>query len=160
MIRALVLAASLWAGAATAGGADCAPGAVDLVGDFGRARIAVTLAETPEARAQGLMFVERMATFDGMLFIYDRPQSVAFWMKNTLIPLDMIFAGQDGVIRRIHAEAVPGDLTPIPGGEDILAVLEVNGGLAERLGLAEGDVLRHPAFGPDAALPCDAVPAN
>ena len=134
----------------------CDRGEVLLRGEWGQARFAVEVADDPEARAQGLMFVEAMPRGEGMLFVYDRPQRVSFWMKNTLIPLDMIFAGPDGVVRRVHREAVPGDLTPIPGGPGILAVLEINGGLAESFGIGPGSEMRHPAFGPDAAWPCTA----
>jgi uncharacterized membrane protein (UPF0127 family) len=81
-------------------------------------------------------------------------------MRNTLIPLDMIFVRPDGVVQHVHAEAVPLDeRTRISGGDGILAVLEINGGLAGRLGIAEGTEMRHPAFGPDAAWPC-AEPAE
>ena len=75
-------------------------------------------------------------------------------MKNTLIPLDMIFAAPDGEVLRIHENAIPGDLTPIPGGEGVQMVLEINAGLVARLGIGVGDVLQHPSFGPDAILPC------
>jgi len=134
--------------------AACASDAVDLRGPWGSARFEVAVADTPEARARGLMFVEAMPASTGMLFVYEAPGPASFWMKNTLIPLDMIFAGADGVVRRVHAEAIPGDLTPIRGGDDILAVLEINGGLAARIGIAAGTEMRHPAFGPDAAWPC------
>jgi uncharacterized membrane protein (UPF0127 family) len=79
-------------------------------------------------------------------------------MRNTLIPLDMIFAGPDGTIRHIHQEAMPLDETSIrtpEGVDDILFVLEINGGLARRLGIDVGDALQHPAIGEGAALPCD-----
>ncbi len=132
----------------------CADDKVTIVGDFGQATFTVEVADDPQERAQGLMFVEEMATLAGMLFVYERPQSVSFWMKNTLIPLDMIFAGPDGEILRIHENAVPGDLTPIPGGAGVQMVLEINGGLSARLGLQEGAVMQHPSFGPDAILPC------
>ena len=75
-------------------------------------------------------------------------------MKNTLIPLDMIFVGPDGVIDTVHSNAVPGDLTPIRGGDDILAVLEIKGGLATAIGIAPGDEMRHPAFGDAAEWSC------
>jgi hypothetical protein len=77
-------------------------------------------------------------------------------MKNTLIPLDMIFVGPDGVVDTVHANAVPGDLTPIRGGDDILAVLEIRGGLAGAIGIEAGAEMRHPAFGDEAAWPCAA----
>lgn len=102
------------------------------------------------------MFRENLARYGGMLFVYDAPSRVSFWMKNTLIPLDIIFLGPRGVVRRVHANAVPGDLTGIPGGhDDILAVLEINGGLSAVLGIGEGAELRHPAFGDTAAWPCN-----
>ena len=152
MIRHLVLGLALTGGATAQ--AACSEEAVTLVGEFGRARFAVEIADTAEERAQGLMFVEEMPAFAGMLFLYDRPQPVAFWMKNTYIPLDMLFADDRGVILRIAENAVPGDLTPIDGGPGVLAVLEINGGMAARLGLEAGDLLQHPAFGEDAAAPC------
>ncbi|TNC60532.1 DUF192 domain-containing protein [Rubellimicrobium roseum] len=134
--------------------AECREDRVTVKGGFGEARFEVRVADDPAERAQGLMNVERMDTLAGMLFVYDRPQSVSFWMENTLIPLDMIFAGTDGTISAIHENAVPLDRTPIPGGEGVQFVLEVNGGLSERLGIAVGDALQHPAIGDGVALPC------
>jgi uncharacterized membrane protein (UPF0127 family) len=133
----------------------CAEDKVSVVGDWGQATFTVDVADDPQERAQGLMFVEQMATLEGMLFVYEEPQAVSFWMKNTLIPLDMLFAGPTGEILSIHENAVPGDLTPIRGGNGIQMVLEINGGLSARLGITEGDVMQHPSFGPDAILPCD-----
>ena len=92
-----------------------------------------------------------------MLVVYERRQSVSFWMENTLIPLDMIFDDETGVVRRIHENAVPLDRTPIPGGDGIQYVLEINGGMAGMLGLSEGDQMRHPSIAQDvAAWPCAA----
>jgi hypothetical protein len=79
-----------------------------------------------------------------MLFIYDRPTTASFWMMNTLIPLDMIFMDDTGLVTRVHHMARPRDLTPIPGGDNVLMVLEINGGLARALGIAEGAEMRHP----------------
>ena len=135
--------------------ADCADDKLTIFGEFGQATFTVDVADDPQERAQGLMFVEQMPTFTGMLFVYERPQSVSFWMKNTLIPLDMLFASPEGEILRIQENAIPGDLTPIPGGPGVQMVLEINGGLSARLGIAEGDVMQHPSFGPDAILPCE-----
>ncbi|MCL3883559.1 DUF192 domain-containing protein [Marivita sp. GX14005] len=136
--------------------APCRDDSVYLRGDWGRARITVDLADTPETRSRGLMFVEEVPTMGGMLFVYEQPQPVAFWMKNTLIPLDMLFADAGGTIRRVHHEAQPGDLTAIPGGEDIQFVLEINGGLAARLGIGAGSEMRHPAIADEAAAwPCE-----
>ena len=149
---ALLTALCLWAGGALA----CAPGQVELrLASGGSARFSVELADTPQARAQGLMFRENLPKSRGMLFIYERPQRAVFWMKNTLIPLDMIFADETGTVRHVHSNAVPHDETGIDGGDGVLAVLEINGGLAARLGITPGAVMRHPAFASDrAALPC------
>lgn len=126
----------------------CDPARVDLRGDWGQARFSVEIADTDRSRARGLMNRAQMPISHGMLFVYDQPQEVSFWMKNTLIPLDMLFLRADGTVARIHENARPLDLTPIPGGSDILAVLEVNGGVTARFGITEGSVLRHPVFDP------------
>jgi len=141
-----MMAAPLWA--------VCADDKVTITGDWGQANFTVEVADDNQERAKGLMFVEAMPTLAGMLFVYDRPQSVSFWMKNTLIPLDMLFVAPDGEVLKIHEKAVPGDLTPIPGGDGVQMVLEINGGLSRRLGIVAGDVLQHPSFGVDAILPC------
>ncbi|SHH18567.1 DUF192 domain-containing protein [Marivita hallyeonensis] len=133
----------------------CQDDTIHLRGDWGTARFSIDLADTPEERSRGLMFVEDMPRMFGMLFVYDREQTVSFWMKNTLIPLDMIFADSEGVVQRIHSNAVPGDLTAIPGGSNIQFVLEINGGMADRLGMDVGTEMRHPAIPTeDAAWPC------
>lgn len=92
------------------------------------------------------MHVPSMAQSKGMLFVYDTPQPVAFWMKNTLIPLDMLFVDGSGTIRKIHSNAIPHDETAIPGGQGIQYVLEINGGLAEKLGLEAGAQMQHPSI--------------
>ena len=146
----LLLPSMVWAA--------CDADVLDIRQGGSEIRFSVEVVDTVETRAQGLMFRESLPRFSGMLFVYERPQPVSFWMKNTLIPLDMIFAGADGVVRRIHSNAVPGDLTGIPGGNDIQYVLEINGGLAETLGLRPGAVVRHPAIDTGvAAWPCDAA---
>jgi uncharacterized membrane protein (UPF0127 family) len=132
----------------------CAPDQVSVRGAWGQADFKIELADDTDERALGLMHRTSLPRFGGMLFVYPVPQRAQFWMKNTLIPLDMIFVGPDGVVRAVHAKAVPGDLTTIDGGPGVLAVLEINGGLAKTLGISAGDALRHPAFGADAAWPC------
>ncbi|WP_083499795.1 DUF192 domain-containing protein [Tropicibacter naphthalenivorans] len=132
---------------------ECKADTLFIRGDFGLARFNVAVAETPEERNQGLMFVEQMPMSTGMLFVYPSQRPVAFWMKNTLIPLDMIFADQHGVVVDVHENAVPGDLTSIPSAEPAQYVLEVNGGLTRLLGISEGDQLNHQAI-TEAAWPC------
>lgn len=134
----------------------CPTDRVVIKGGFGQAAFNIDLAADEETRARGLMHVAQMPLSKGMLFIYDRPQIMSFWMRNTLIELDMIFVDAFGVIRHIHHRAQPLDETPIsPGPEALTAALEINGGLAQRLGLAVGDTLHHPAFfSPDPAVSC------
>ncbi|SEN07127.1 hypothetical protein SAMN05216227_100721 [Pseudorhodobacter antarcticus] len=140
-----LLLALLLAATPLAAWADCAPGQVDLrLTNGGMARFSVEVVDSPETRAKGLMFRENMPKSSGMLFIYERPQRAVFWMKNTLIPLDMIFADATGLVQHVHANAIPHDETGIDGGEGILTILEINGGLAERLGITPGAVIRHP----------------
>jgi uncharacterized membrane protein (UPF0127 family) len=111
-------------------------------------KVEVEVVATPETRAQGLMFREALAPNAGMLFIYPGEQPVSFWMKNTLIPLDMLFLKADGSIVHIAHSAVPHDETPIDSGAAVKAVLEVKGGTAQALGIKEGDRVEyqdHPA---------------
>ncbi|NDV99207.1 DUF192 domain-containing protein [Salipiger sp. PrR002] len=125
-----------------------------LRGDWGSARFAVQVADDTLERARGLMFVEQMPSSAGMLFVYDAPHEMSFWMKNTLIPLDMVFADSEGVVISVHENAVPGDLTPIPSAGEAQYVLEINGGLAAQLGIAEGSEMQHPRISA-AAWPCE-----
>ncbi|WBU59015.1 DUF192 domain-containing protein [Paracoccus albus] len=125
------------------------------------ASIRLEIADDPQERAQGLMNREGLAPMTGMLFIYESPRPASFWMKNTLIPLDMIFMDAQGVIRHIHPSAKPGDLTPIPGhtaddpDPNRLMVLEVGGGESERIGLEVGMAMAFPRLDQSmAAQPC------
>jgi hypothetical protein len=98
----------------------------------------VEVAATPDQQERGLMFRQSLAPDRGMIFPYQPAQEVAFWMKNTLIPLDIVFVGVDGRIARItKAQAM--DLTPLPSGAPVTGVLEIRGGRAEELGIREGD---------------------
>jgi uncharacterized membrane protein (UPF0127 family) len=100
----------------------------------------VEVAATPDQQERGLMFRRSLAGDRGMIFPYDPPQEVAFWMKNTLIPLDIVYIRSDGTIVRItKAEAM--DLTPLPSGEPVSAVLEIRSGRAAELGINEGDIV-------------------
>lgn len=125
---------------------------IDVRGDWGTASFAIEVADDAAERGRGLMHRETMPRFSGMLFIYETPQSVSFWMKNTLIPLDLIFAGEDGVIDHIHEGARPHDLTAITAPGQIQFVLEVNAGMVHALGIEVGDEIRHTAIPPEIAV--------
>ncbi|MEL6521417.1 MAG: DUF192 domain-containing protein [Pseudomonadota bacterium] len=133
----------------------CTEDLVSLRGDWGNARFSVEIADDAAERSRGLMFREAMPRSAGMLFLYERPQRVSFWMKNTLIPLDMIFLDETGTVKRVHSNAIPGDLTSIPGGDNIIAVLEINGGLSETFGINEGSQMQHPFFAANPVWPCE-----
>ena len=123
---------------------DCAPSRV-LVQTGGQTHaFSVEVADTEATRAQGLMNRPFLPSAAGMLFAYPAPQRAQFWMANTLIPLDMIFADPDGTILGVHSNAIPHDRTTIDGGSGVQYVLEINGGLAARLGIAAGGALHHP----------------
>ncbi len=115
----------------------------------GRYKFNIELARTPAQRQQGLMFREKLPVNSGMLFDYDKAQPISMWMKNTYIPLDMIFINNKGVITHIAKRSVPLSLMPISSNGSVRAVLEVNGGLTDHLGIREGDEVRHAIFGND-----------
>ncbi|MFT4014035.1 MAG: DUF192 domain-containing protein [Paracoccus sp. (in: a-proteobacteria)] len=124
--------------------------------------VSVEIADNPEERARGLMFRRDLRAGSGMLFIYEQPQPVSFWMRNTYIPLDMIFIDARGEVRYVHPNARPMDERSIPGAAvgdpapERLMVVEVAGGDAARLGIHPGMVLRHPRLPQAHALsPCD-----
>lgn len=106
----------------------------------------IDIAATAEDRAQGLMFVQQMAVDKGMLFDFGSPRDVAFWMRNTFIPLDMIFIDEFGTIKAIHENAIPHDPTAIPSGVPVQFVLELNAGQVKAIGLSVGDVAKHKRF--------------
>lgn len=154
MIRTFLASLFLMVSVNGASAAACRDDAVLLRGDWGQARFNVELVDTDASRALGLMHRQELPRSSGMLFVYDTPRAMAFWMRNTLIPLDMLFIDYTGVVTRIHENAIPHDETPIPGGIG-LAVLEINGGMARALGITVGSQLRHPSFDQNsAAWPC------
>jgi uncharacterized membrane protein (UPF0127 family) len=105
------------------------------------------IANTPESRSRGLMFRRELPEGRGMLFDFGpRETEIAMWMKNTYIPLDMIFIRADGRIRRIAENTTPHSEATIPSGGPVKGVLEVIAGTARRLGLAAGDLVEHPFF--------------
>ena len=107
----------------------------------------VDLALDDAHRSHGLMFRKKLGPYEGMLFDFFQEMPVSFWMKNTLIPLDMLFIAADGTIKHIHANAVPLTTDAIPSLYPVRAVLEINGGSAALLGIKPGDKVRHAIFG-------------
>ena len=107
----------------------------------------VEVVDTPETRAKGLMFVQDLADDAGMLFDFKQEREVSFWMRNTFIPLDMIFVGADGVVKTIHVNARPQDPTSIPSNVPVQFVLEIPGGRSVELGLKPGDIMEHERVG-------------
>ncbi len=101
------------------------------------------IATTPKQQAKGLMFRESMPKNHGMLFINSTPIEMVMWMKNTLIPLDMLFIGSDSTITHIHRNAEPHSLTHIKSHGKAAAVLEINGGLAKALNINIGDTVSY-----------------
>ena len=140
----------LWAGSAFA---DCATDTVQLRTLAGAVvRFSIELADDDQERELGLMNRTELPSSSAMLFAYPAPKHAWFWMKNTLIPLDMIFADATGLVTNVHSNAVPLDETPIDGGEGVTYVLEINGGLAKRMGIDRGSVLRADVIDQNAAL--------
>ena len=114
-------------------------GPVAMIHGSGRAvEVSLEVADTPEERARGLMYRNSLAEDSGMLFIFDQDANQSFWMKNTLIPLDMLFIARDGTVVGIHANATPLSTANITVGKPSRYVLEVPGGWAERHGIAAG----------------------
>jgi uncharacterized membrane protein (UPF0127 family) len=107
----------------------------------------VEIAATQDEQVRGLMNRKSMADDAGMLFVFDTLDYRAFWMKDTLIPLDMLFIDDKGKIIKIQENAKPGDLTSIPSGGPVLAVLELAGGVSAKLGLKAGDTVKYKTFG-------------
>ena len=135
--------------------AQCSDDAVWIRGGFGEARFNVEIADDNRERAIGLMNRPSMPAAAGMLFVYPRPRALSFWMRNTLIELDMLFVDPAGTVRHIHHRAIPLDETPVYGGTGLTHVLEINGCMANQLGISVGDQLRHPSFEQSgAAWPC------
>ncbi|WP_214471882.1 DUF192 domain-containing protein [Mesorhizobium sp. dw_380] len=122
------------------------PAPLVAVTKTGERSFSIEVADTDPEREAGLMFREDMADDHGMLFVFDETRDVNFWMKNTPMPLDLIFVGQDGRIRAIK-EGEPQSEAVVSAGEPVRFVLELKAGTAARDDIADGDLLRHPAIG-------------
>jgi hypothetical protein len=137
------------ANAAVAAAPGIAPSGLALVPlqirGAGRAhRFTVEVAASEEEQSRGLMFRERLGANEGMIFPFPAPRPASFWMKNTLIPLDMIFISADGTIQRIVENTVPHSLQSVSSYGPVTAVLEIAGGRSAQLGLKEGDRVSWP----------------
>lgn len=154
----LVTAAALMGGGVAALRADGAPVAanqpqpvlplepLEIATRKGVVVFEVEVVRTPEQLATGLMFRRELPERRGMLFDFKDDQPIYMWMKNTFIPLDMLFIRSDGTIARIAANTTPFSTQTIPSGEPARAVLEIAGGSAQRLGIAAGDQVAYPIF--------------
>ena len=106
----------------------------------------VEVARTEEEKKIGLMFRKTLAKNAGMLFLYKREALRLMWMKNTFIPLDILFIDKKGVIKRVVKRTVPHSLATISSRQSVLAVLELRGGITSSLDIKKGDRIEHPAF--------------
>jgi uncharacterized membrane protein (UPF0127 family) len=113
--------------------------------DKGERSFTIEIADDPGERSRGLMFRREMDDDHGMLFIFEQSQPVGFWMKNTPLPLDLVFIGEDGKVRAIE-RGEPFSEAPIAPGEPVQFVLELNAGTAAEAGIDNGDLIRHPAI--------------
>ena len=105
----------------------------------------IYIAESPRQRAQGLMYVRNMGEREGMLFLYAEAAEISMWMKNTLIPLDMLFLDAGMRVSSIHESAVPLSTAVISSGSPARGVIELNGGAAKRFGIEPGNQVTFPA---------------
>lgn len=112
----------------------------------GSHKFAVEIADTPETQTKGLMFRRSLPDNQGMLFLYGVPQEITMWMRNTYISLDMIFITKAGRVHRIARDTEPFSEDYIHSGGDVVAVLEIIGGGAAKLGIEVGDRVIHPYF--------------
>ena len=123
-----------------------AAGTLVLKTETGDHSFNIEVATTDQDRALGLMFRRSLPDDAGMLFLYDPPQPAAMWMRNTLIPLDMVFISPDGTVHRIESDTEPFSTSLIPSEGTVAAVLELNAGQADKIGLKRGDKVVYPGL--------------
>ncbi len=154
---ALGAALTFWGGAygaaiGTAETSDAEPAArrtekLEIVAAGGVLAFDVEIADTPARQAMGLMYRTELPERTGMLFPYPAPREITMWMRNTYIPLDMVFIRADGTVHRIAEMTEPHSEEIVASKGQVTAVLEIAGGAARRLGLKPGDKVQHPHFG-------------
>lgn len=137
-----ILAAILLIGAGPAHAETFSNGILEIQSDSEVIRLNIEIADDADERSRGLMFRKSLDDDAGMLFIYPEPRIASFWMKNTLIPLDMLFIDADGKIESIATKTTPFSLKAVRSGAPVLTVLEIDGGDAERLGIDVGDTVK------------------
>jgi uncharacterized membrane protein (UPF0127 family) len=128
------------------GGLAASTGTLVLKTTTGDHNFTIEVATTDQERALGLMFRRSLPENSGMLFIYDPPQPATMWMKNTLIPLDMVFISAEGKVHRIESNTEPFSTTVIPSEGEVVGVLELNAGEADKIGLKRGDKVVYPGL--------------
>lgn len=153
--KGLIVFALVLIGAGNVVQASCTMDTVTVRDGKTKIKFSVEIANTDNERANGLMFRESMPNKNGMLFVFDQSGPVSFWMRNTIIPLDMLFIDDHGVITKIHPNAIPYDETPIHGGQNVKMVLEINAGLAKRYRIDVGAQVQHPLVQPTPMWPCE-----
>ena len=148
VLAGLLAAAGLWVALTRIGGQEASQplDRLELVTGGGVRTIDIEIAATPEQQALGLMFRSSLPDGRGMLFPHGKPEELTMWMRNTYIPLDLVFIRADGTVHRIEANAEPLSERIIPSNGPVAAVLELAGGAAGRLGLKPGDTVRHRYF--------------
>jgi uncharacterized membrane protein (UPF0127 family) len=149
-IRAGLVAAALILSAAPAAAQEpmilaTDPAPLVAITDGGEKSFAIEIADDTAERSRGLMFRQTMGDAHGMLFVFEQSRPVGFWMKNTPMPLDLLFVGADGKVKAI-LPGEPFSEAPISPGEPVRFVLEVKRGIAAKNGIEDGDRLRHPAI--------------
>ncbi len=117
-------------------------GILEIQTDSKRIEFDIEIADDPDERSQGLMFREELPDGTGMLFLYPSPRIASFWMKNTLIPLDMLFIDAEGKIVTIARETTPLSLKPVSSDSPVTTVFEIFGGQSDALGIAVGDTVQ------------------
>ena len=148
MLRPLAaIVAALGLLAPVAGAADaCDPDSIEIIASPDNLTFSIEIADDPAEQARGLMFRPSLPADAGMLFIFDPPRPANFWMRNTMIPLDMIFIDDTGRIESIAERSDTYSQQASSSLGDVRAVLEINGGLSRRLGIAAGAQVIHAAF--------------
>jgi hypothetical protein len=124
----------------------CDPGKIEIITDQGNQTFSIEIADEPQEQARGLMFRPSMPTDAGMLFIFDQPRQANFWMRNTMIPLDMIFIDDTGKVDSVAERSDTYSEQVSSSKGDVQAVLEINGGLSRQMGIGPDTQVIHQAF--------------